>query len=116
MLAATADLSRLVSFDYGQRHTKELDFAAACVKRLDVPYHVIDLRSVGATLTGLALTDDLEELDEHYEVESMKFTVIPNRNAIMLSIAYGIAAAQGDDAVATADNMARHFFDWCAAR
>ena len=56
VLAAEGNLSRLVSFDYGQRHTKELTFAAACAKRLNVPHHVIDLRSVGASLTGSALT------------------------------------------------------------
>lgn len=109
VLAETDDLSRLVSFDYGQRHTKELDFAAACAKRLEVPHHVIDLRSVGATLTGSALTDDLEVPDGHYEEESMKLTVVPNRNAIMLTVAYGIAAAQGDDAVATAVHGGDHF-------
>lgn len=109
VLADEGRLSRLVSFDYGQRHTKELSFAAACAERLDVPHHVIDLRSVGATLTGSALTDDLEVPDGHYEEESMKVTVVPNRNAIMLTIAYGIAAAQGDDAVATAVHGGDHF-------
>ncbi|WP_420583614.1 7-cyano-7-deazaguanine synthase QueC [Ruegeria sp.] len=109
VLAEQGALSRLVSFDYGQRHTKELDFAAACAVRLGVPHHVIDLRSVGATLTGSALTDDLDVPDGHYEEETMKVTVVPNRNAIMLTIAYGIAAAQGDDTVATAVHGGDHF-------
>ncbi|WP_300073655.1 7-cyano-7-deazaguanine synthase QueC [uncultured Ruegeria sp.] len=109
VLADQGGLSRLVSFDYGQRHTRELDFAAACAKRLGVPHHVIDLRSVGVTLTGSALTDDLDVPDGHYEEESMKVTVVPNRNAIMLTVAYGIAAAQGDDAVATAVHGGDHF-------
>ena len=109
ILADQGNLSRLVSFDYGQRHTKELDFAAACARRLGVPHHVIDLRSVGSALTGSALTDDLEVPEGHYEEETMKVTVVPNRNAIMLTIAYGIAAAQGDDAVATAVHGGDHF-------
>ncbi|WP_037312467.1 7-cyano-7-deazaguanine synthase QueC [Ruegeria halocynthiae] len=109
VLADQGNLSRLVSFDYGQRHTKELDFAAACASRLGVPHHVIDLRSVGASLTGSALTDDLEVPDGHYEEETMKVTVVPNRNAIMLTIAYGVAAAQGDDAVAAAVHGGDHF-------
>lgn len=109
VLAADGALSRLVSFDYGQRHTKELDFAAACTQRLNVPHHVIDLRAVGAALTGSALTDDIDVPDGHYEEETMKITVVPNRNAIMLTIAYGVAAAQGDDAVATAVHGGDHF-------
>ncbi|WP_050603928.1 7-cyano-7-deazaguanine synthase QueC [Ruegeria sp. 6PALISEP08] len=109
VLAAEGNLSRLISFDYGQRHTKELGFAAQCAERLGVPHHVIDLRSVGASLTGSALTDDLDVPDGHYEEETMKVTVVPNRNAIMLTIAYGIAAANGDAAVATAVHGGDHF-------
>ena len=37
-VAAEHQLIGLVSFDYGQRHRKEVDFAAACAKRLGVPH------------------------------------------------------------------------------
>ncbi len=109
MVARERHLTRLVSFDYGQRHRKELDYAARCAQRLDVPHDVIDLRSIGAALTGSALTDDIDVPDGHYEEESMRVTVVPNRNAIMLSVAFGVAAAQGDDAVATAVHGGDHF-------
>jgi 7-cyano-7-deazaguanine synthase len=39
----------------------------------------------------------------------MRITVVPNRNAIMLTIAYGIAAARGADAVAAAFHGGDHF-------
>ena len=109
VLAAQGALSRLVSFDYGQRHRKELDCAAACARRLGVPHHLIDLRSVGAVLTGSALTGGAEVPDGHYAEESMKLTIVPNRNAIMLTVAFGLAAAQGDTAVATAVHGGDHF-------
>lgn len=109
VVAARGALSRLVSFDYGQRHRKELDFAAACAKRLRVPHHVMDVRAVGAVLSGSALTDDLDVPDGHYAEETMRITVVPNRNAIMLSIAFGIAMAKGDEAVATAVHGGDHF-------
>lgn len=109
ILADQGALSRLVSFDYGQRHRKELDFAAACAQRLGVPFHLIDMRSIGASLTGSALTDDIDVPDGHYAEDSMRITVVPNRNAIMLTIAYGIAAANGDTAVATAVHGGDHF-------
>ncbi len=108
-VAATQDLHALLSFDYGQRHLKELEYAAACARRLGVPHHVIDIASVGAALTGSALTDDIDVPDGHYAEETMKLTVVPNRNAIMLAIAFGMAAAQKVDAVATAVHGGDHF-------
>ena len=108
-VASRGELSRLVSFDYGQRHRKELDYAALCAERLKVPHHIIDMRPIGAALTGSALTDDIDVPDGHYAEETMRITVVPNRNAIMLTIAYGIAAARGDTAVATAVHGGDHF-------
>jgi 7-cyano-7-deazaguanine synthase len=102
-------LAGLVSFDYGQRHKKELNYAKLCAESLGVPFSIIDLASVGTQLSGSALTDDIDVPDGHYAEESMKATVVPNRNAIMLTIAYGIAAAQGVDAVATAVHGGDHF-------
>ena len=107
--AAEHHLTRLVSFDYGQRHRKEVDFAEAAAKRLGVPFHLIDMRGIGAALSGSALTDDIDVPDGHYAENTMKITVVPNRNAIMLSIGFGIAAAQGDEAVATAVHGGDHF-------
>ncbi|WP_304619793.1 7-cyano-7-deazaguanine synthase QueC [Paracoccus sediminilitoris] len=108
-LAGQGRLSRIVSFDYGQRHRKELDFAAACARRLGVPFHLVDLSGLGAALSGSALTDDIDVPDGHYAEETMRITVVPNRNPIMLTIAFGIAAANCDDAVAAAVHGGDHF-------
>ncbi|NKF33720.1 7-cyano-7-deazaguanine synthase, partial [Pseudomonas sp. BGM005] len=83
-------------------HRKELDFAARCAARLAVPHHIIDIAAIGGHLSGSALTDNVEVPDGHYAEETMKATVVPNRNAIMLAIAFGLAAAQKADAVAVA--------------
>ena len=109
MVADQHTLTRLVSFDYGQRHRKELDYAARAAKRLGVPHDIIDMRPIGAALTGSALTDNIDVPDGHYAEETMKITVVPNRNAIMLAIAFGVAAANKDDAVATAVHGGDHF-------
>ena len=108
-VAAEHKLHGLLSFDYGQRHSKELDFAAACAARLGVPHKIVDIQGVGAALSGSALTDDIEVPDGHYAEESMKLTVVPNRNAIMLAIAFGMAAAEKADAVAAAVHGGDHF-------
>jgi 7-cyano-7-deazaguanine synthase len=107
--AAEGELFGLLSFDYGQRHRKELDFAAACAARLGVWHEVIDIAGIGRHLTGSALTDAVEVPDGHYAEETMKSTIVPNRNAIMLAIAFGVAAARKADAVAVAVHGGDHF-------
>lgn len=99
----------LVSFDYGQRHKKELVFAAQAAERLGARHTVVDLSGVGALLTGSALTDDIAVPEGHYAEETMKVTVVPNRNAIMLAVAYGLAVAEGAEIVATAVHAGDHF-------
>jgi 7-cyano-7-deazaguanine synthase len=98
-----------LSFDYGQRHAREIGFAAECAERLAAEHRVVDLRSVGGLLTGSALTDPGVEVPEgHYTDASMAATVVPNRNAIMLSIAVGAAVARRAAAVATAVHAGDH--------
>ncbi|MDP2778904.1 7-cyano-7-deazaguanine synthase QueC [Devosia sp.] len=108
-VAAEQTLTGLVSFDYGQRHSKELSFAAECGQRLGVPHQTIDIRDIGRQLSGSALTDDVAVPDGHYAEESMRVTVVPNRNAIMLAIAFGVAAARQAAAVGIAVHGGDHF-------
>ncbi len=108
-VAKEHELIGLISFDYGQRHKKELEYAARTAQDLNVQHSVIDISHVGAHLTGSALTDNVDVPDGHYAEDSMKATIVPNRNAIMLAIAYGMASAQGADAVATAVHGGDHF-------
>lgn len=108
-VAAEGRLRGLLSFDYGQRHVKEVEFAAACARRLDVPHKVVDIGAVGSALSGSALTGDVDVPDGHYAEETMKLTIVPNRNAIMLAIAFGMAAAEKAGAVAAAVHGGDHF-------
>jgi 7-cyano-7-deazaguanine synthase len=109
-VAAEHQLIGLVSFDYGQRHRKEVDFAKECAERLGTEHLIVDISSIGALLSGSALTrGDVAVPDGHYAEDTMKVTVVPNRNAIMLAIAYGIGAARGAEAVATAVHGGDHF-------
>jgi 7-cyano-7-deazaguanine synthase len=108
-VAADHDLAALLSFDYGQRHVKEVEHAAACAARLGVPHRVVDIRQIGAALSGSALTDNVAVPDGHYAEETMKITIVPNRNAIMLAVAFGMAAAEKADAVAAAMHGGDHF-------
>lgn len=107
--AAAGELVGLVSFDYGQRHSCELEYAARAAIALDTRHDIVDISAIGALLTGSALTDDVDVPDGHYAQDSMKVTVVPNRNAIMLTIAYGIAASRAATHVATAVHGGDHF-------
>ncbi|WP_350334138.1 7-cyano-7-deazaguanine synthase QueC [Coralliovum pocilloporae] len=108
-VAKEHELARLLSFNYGQRHSRELDCARAAADALSVPIDVLDISAVGAFLSGSALTDDVAVPDGHYAEETMKATVVPNRNAIMMTIAFGIASARKLDAVAVAVHGGDHF-------
>jgi 7-cyano-7-deazaguanine synthase len=100
---------RLLSFDYGQRHRIELEHAAEIAGLLHCPHEIVDLSAIGRLLTGSALTDaDVAVPDGHYTDESMRATVVPNRNAIMLDIAVAVAIAHGADAVAFGAHAGDH--------
>jgi 7-cyano-7-deazaguanine synthase len=99
----------LLSIDYGQRHKKEISYARLCAERLGAAFDVADISQVGRLLSGSALTDDIEVPHGHYAAENMAVTVVPNRNAIMLSIAYGVAVVEGATVVACAVHAGDHF-------
>jgi len=98
-----------VSFDYGQRHRKELEYAKELCDSLGVRHDVVDIGAIRSYIGGSALTsDDIEVPEGHYESDNMKLTVVPNRNAIMLSIAFGIAVARGVEQVGAAMHAGDH--------
>lgn len=80
-----------LSFNYGQRHVKELECAQQVCQALSIPHKVIDIRALSEVMAGSALTSDVDVPEGHYEEESMKATVVPNRNMILLSLATGYA-------------------------
>lgn len=85
----------VISFDYGQRHVKELDVARKNAKKLGLKHSVIKMDFLADMLDASALTGDIDVPEGHYEDESMKLTVVPNRNMIMASIAIGVAVNNG---------------------
>lgn len=88
-----------LSFDYGQRHVKELHVAASVCAAIGIPHKVVDISVIKSLIGGSSLTSDIEVPEGHYEEESMKSTVVPNRNMIMLSLAVGYAVSLGSSKV-----------------
>lgn len=100
-----------LSFDYGSKHNhKEIPFAAHHCERLGVPHRVIKLSFINELFASDLLQSGGAIPDGHYEELTMKQTVVPFRNGIMLSISGGyaesveangliIAAHAGDHAI-----------------
>ena len=100
----------LVGFNYGQRHSKELDSLVLIARQLNAKCSVVDLETLKTHLSGSSLTsDDIAVPDGHYAEETMRITVVPNRNLIMLSVAAGIAVSEGADVLATGVHAGDHF-------
>jgi 7-cyano-7-deazaguanine synthase len=119
MRAHYADELIAVSFNYGQRHVKELDVAVRIAQTLSAEHHIVeigvgqalddDLAPLGSIFTSSVLTNESVPVpDGHYAHENMKQTIVPNRNAIMLSIAYGIAVDRGAEYVSFAAHSGDH--------
>jgi 7-cyano-7-deazaguanine synthase len=88
-----------LTFIYGQKHKREIESAKRICHGLNVPHKVIDLSSLKEILLGSALTDSSVEIPEVPETveyyETLKSTIVPNRNSIFLSIAIGYAVSIG---------------------
>jgi 7-cyano-7-deazaguanine synthase len=98
-----------LSVDYGQRHRKEMLFAERTAARLGAAFDVVDLTSVTHLLSTSALTNRSIAIPEgHYESDMMKLTVVPNRNAMMLTTAFAVAQSTGATAVAVAVHSGDH--------
>ncbi len=89
-----------LSFNYGQRHSKELDYAARVCSELKVQHKIVDISAINELVGGSSLTStDIEVPEGHYAEDNMKSTVVPNRNMILLSMAVGYAVSLGADKV-----------------
>ncbi len=80
---------------YGQRHQKELHHAESTCGRLGLPWRLANLNPIADFLEGSALTQGGPPVPEgHYEDASMKQTVVPNRNMLLLACAGAYAVSQ----------------------
>ena len=98
-----------VSFDYGAKHNHcEIPFAAEHAAVLGVRHEVIALDFVERLFASDLLKGGGSVPDGHYEERVMKQTVVPFRNAIMLSIACGFAESVGADGLVIAAHGGDH--------
>jgi 7-cyano-7-deazaguanine synthase len=96
-----------LTFDYGQRHRREIDAARRVAKHFRVADHrvvALDLRGIG----GSALTDRAVRVPQQRSLEEIgrgiPATYVPARNTILLAYGLGLAEASGADAIVIAAN------------
>lgn len=107
-LRAEGDYVRCISFDYGQRHRKELRAASKICKKLGLPHKIVDITAVKNLMAGSALTSKIKVPEGHYADKSMRITVVPNRNMIFLALAIAQAVSLKFDRVAMAVHAGDH--------
>lgn len=82
-----------LTFNYGQRHVREIEAAKTVCQGLKITHKIVDISAINTLMAGSSLTDDIEIPEGHYAEESMKSTVVPNRNMVLLSMAVAYAVS-----------------------
>ena len=100
---------KALGINYGQRHARELEQAARICTEVNVEYRVADLRALKPLMAGSSQTDDMVAVPHgHYAEESMKLTVVPFRNGLMLSVAAAWAISTKSDFITFAAHAGDH--------
>ncbi|TKB54271.1 7-cyano-7-deazaguanine synthase QueC [Ferrimonas aestuarii] len=81
-----------ITFDYGQRHVKEIEIAQALTKKLGVTHKVMDVSLLNELAISSLTRDDIE-VDGTLSEKGVPNTFVPGRNILFLTLA-GIYAYQ----------------------
>jgi 7-cyano-7-deazaguanine synthase len=98
-----------VTFDYGSKHNlRERRSAVEIARACDIPHFVLTLPFVNEHFSSDLLQSGGDIPEGHYEDRSMRRTVVPFRNGIMLSIAVGFAESHDASTVMYAAHAGDH--------
>ena len=85
---------KCLSFNYGQKHSRELEYAIKTTTKLGIDHKILDLSVLNSIAPSALTRQDIPMPEGHYTDSSMKLTVVPNRNMVMLSLATSYAIGQ----------------------
>lgn len=103
------EIALAVTFDYGSNHNKrEEEFAKYHCEKLGIEHIIIPLTFIHDYFKSSLLEGASAIPDGHYEDETMKSTVVPFRNGIMLSVACGLAESRELEKVLIANHFGDH--------
>lgn len=100
----------VLSFDYGQRHAVELTYAARTAEALSAEHIVAPMPWLAPMIAGQSalVTPGVPVPEGHYAEDTMRATVVPNRNALMLNIAASVAISHGCTRIGTGVHAGDH--------
>ena len=102
-------IEHAITFDYGSKHNhKEIECAKYHCNLLGIDHTVIPLSFIGQHFKSSLLKSGGDIPDGHYEDTTMRDTVVPFRNGIMLSIAVGFAESNELSHVLLANHAGDH--------
>lgn len=103
------EIKLCTAFNYGSKHN-DMEYSMALVNSLKtgIPLIRINLDFINKHFKSDLLQSGGDIPEGHYEDQSMKSTVVPFRNGIMLSIAVGLAESNGLDTVLIANHSGDH--------
>lgn len=98
-----------VTFDYGSNHAmREIEMARKNCIRLDIRHLVIPLDFMGEHFCSSLLNGPEAIPEGDYRDETMRSTVVPFRNGIMLAICAGLAESNGLERIMLANHSGDH--------
>lgn len=98
-----------LSFCYGSKHNQqEIDCAKSLCECYQVPHDIVDLKDIGRLFSSSLLLGGSDIPEGSYNAQNMKATVVPFRNAVMLSVAVGYAESLGFQNVFIASHAGDH--------
>ena len=97
-------IKEILTFNYGQRHTKEVENAEKIGEIFSsrfykIDHQIVDITNIGKLIAKGSLTGIDSVPHETYDAESQRITIVPNRNMIFLSIAAGRAISIGANSI-----------------
>ena len=88
-----------ITFNYRQRHEKEIRCAMNTCKVLKIPHTIVPLPSLQKLAVSALTRPDREIPEGHYEDENMKKTIVPNRNMVLIALAASYAISIGAEVI-----------------
>ena len=84
-----------VTFDYGQRHVKEIECAKAITKELGVEHHILDMALLNQLAPNSLTRSDIEVDEEIPDGKTAPNSLVEGRN--MLFLTFAAVLAKGKD-------------------